>query len=128
MNGTNFIPVTISIDNKKHRIVVHKNMLHLLGDPPYIQLLIDPDSMMFAIKALDRTTSGDQTHKINKKALKSDNSVEIYSMTFISKLNSVAGILYDESLYHMPGVVISPERIAVFSMKNLTKAQSEQLS
>ena len=124
MNDTNLIPVSISIDNKKHRIVVHKNMLHVLGDPPYIQFLIDPDSMIFAIKALDHTSSGDQTHKINKKALKSDNSVEIYSMTFISKLNSVAGILYDESLYHMPGVVICPEKIAVFSMKNLTRAQA----
>ena len=122
MNDTNLIPVSISIDNKKNRIVVHKNMLHVLGDPPYIQFLIDPDSMIFAIKALDHTSSGDQTHKINKKALKSDNSVEIYSMTFISKLNNVAGILYDESLYHMPGVVIFPERIAVFSMKNLTRA------
>ena len=122
MNDTNLIPVSISIDNKKHRIVVHKTMLHVLGDPPYIQFLIDPDSMIFAIKALDHTSSGDQTHKINKKALKSDNSVEIYSMTFISKLNNVAGILYDESLYHMPGVVIFPERVAVFSMKNLTRA------
>ncbi len=124
MIDTNLMPVSISIDNKKNRIVIHKNMLHLMGDPLYIQLLIDPDSMIFAIKALDSRSSGDQTHKINRRALKSDNSVEIYSTTFISKLNNVAGILYDESLYHMPGVVISPERIAVFSMKNLKRAQS----
>lgn len=124
MNETDLMPVSISIDNKKHRIRIHKSMIHLLGDPMYIQLLIDPESMMVAIKALDRRSSGDQTHRINRKALNSDNSVEIYSMTFIKKLNSVAGILYDESLYHMPGVVICPEKIAVFSMKNLTKAQA----
>lgn len=125
MNDTNLMPVSISIDNKKHRIRIHKSMLHLLDDPPFIQLLIDPEKMIVAIKAVDHASSGDQTHKVNMKTLKSDNSVEIYSMTFISRLNSVAGILYDESLYHMPGVVLGPQKMAVFSMKNLTRVQPQ---
>lgn len=124
MNDIKGIPVSISIDLKKYRIRIHKSMLHVMGDPKYIQLLVDPESMAVAVKAVDKKASGDQTHIINHKTLKSDNSVEIYSRTFISKLNDVAGSLDDGNLYHMPGVLIYSERLAVFSMKDLTKAIS----
>ena len=33
----------ISIDLKKYRIRVHKESLHLIGDPAYIQFLVSVD-------------------------------------------------------------------------------------
>lgn len=35
------VPVIV-IDSKSGRIRIHRNTLHLLGDPEYIQLLINP--------------------------------------------------------------------------------------
>ena len=124
MTTSENIPITISLDLKKYRIRMHKSMLHLLGDPLFIQLLIDPDRLVVGIKAVDRFSSGDQTHKVSRKTLKSGNSVEIYSRYFISKLNEVVGILDDGNLYHMDGMVIPSERVAVFSMKSLKKAEA----
>ncbi len=123
MNTTDNIPVSISLDLKKYRIRMHKTMLHLLGDPLFIQLLIDPDRLAVAIKAVDKLSSGDQTHKVSPQTLKSDNSVEIYSRYFISRLNDVIGILDDGNLYHMEGVAVPSEKLAVFSMKSLKKAE-----
>lgn len=117
-------PVSISFDLKKYRIRMHKSMLHLLGDPLFIQLLIDPDNLAVAIKAVDKLSSGDQTHKVSPETLKSDNSVEIYSRYFISRLNEVVKVLDDGNLYHMYGVAIPSEKVAVFSMKSLKKAEA----
>lgn len=40
----------LCIDLKKNRIRIHKLTLHMLGDPEYIQLLVNPDSHMIAVK------------------------------------------------------------------------------
>ena len=61
-------------------------MLHILGDPPYVQLLINPDSMVIGIKALKTSIPGDQSHKVPKSSLISDNSVEIYSSSLVEKI------------------------------------------
>ena len=44
MSDHNSPTVLLSVDIKKYRIRIHKATLHLLGDPPYIQLLINPSS------------------------------------------------------------------------------------
>ncbi len=36
----------LCIDLKKNRIRIHRQTLHLLGDPDYIQLLVNPSKMM----------------------------------------------------------------------------------
>ena len=46
--------VTISVDLKKYRIRIYKSMLRLLGDPPYIQLLVNPDNKCVAIRAVEK--------------------------------------------------------------------------
>ena len=86
MSDHNSPTVLLSVDIKKYRIRIHKATLHLLGDPPYIQLLINPSSSVVALKSVSRSTSKDQTHRVPKKTLRSSNSVEIYSKYFIDKL------------------------------------------
>ena len=54
MRETEYNPVTLSIDLKKYRIRVHKSTLHLLGDPRYIQLLINPSDQIVAIRSVER--------------------------------------------------------------------------
>jgi len=124
MRDTECCPVTISIDMKKYRIRVHKTTLHLLGDPKYIQFLVNPDDQIVAIRSVERSVSGDQTHRVSKKTLQSDNSVEFYSRSFISALMEVAGDLDKGHLFRMEGKVITQEKVAVFSMKSLQQLSS----
>ena len=91
--------VILSVDMKKYRIRIHKATLHKLGDPPYIQLLINPSSSIVALKAVDNASSKDQTHRVSKKALESSNSIEIYSKYFIDKLNELVPDLSDGNCY-----------------------------
>ena len=61
--------ITMSIDMKKCRIRIHKHTLHILGDPLYIQILINTESKQIAIKRVDVPQSGDQSRKTNVRNL-----------------------------------------------------------
>ena len=111
--------VRITVDLKKYRIRLHKSTLHLLGDPPYVQLLINPTAGVVAVKALSRNASGDSTHRISRKQLLSSNSVEIYSMSFIEKLMQVVPGLQPGHRYRMTGEVVPAEKLAFYSFETL---------
>ena len=95
-------------------------MLHHLGDPPYIQLLVNPETRMVGIKAVNHSSSGDQ-HKVSKQAMQSDNSIEIYSLSFVTKLKEVSPELNMGHLYRMSGSVIPSVRVAVFDLTTITR-------
>ena len=113
----------LSVDMKKNRIRIFKYTLHKLGDPPYIQLLINPTTSEVAVKAVSRSLSKDQTHKVSRKQLESSNSIEIYSKYFIDKMNEAIPGINPENCYHMTGRIISSEKMAVFSLKSLHSSE-----
>lgn len=45
--------VQISIDLKKSRLRIHKASLHLIGDPLYIQLLVNREAQQVAIRSVE---------------------------------------------------------------------------
>ena len=67
----------LCIDLKKNRIRIHKHTLHMLGDPEYIQLLVNPDTHMIAVRKSVRQDY--LAHHV--RACYSDirNSYELYS-------------------------------------------------
>ena len=112
--------VSIAIDLKKYRIRLHKPTLHLLGDPDFVQLLVNPTSKVVAIKGTPLPFSNDSVHRISKKVLKSDNSVEIYSRLFIEKLVEVSEIQKSSHLIVLTGEIISSESMAVFPLDSIS--------
>ena len=48
MNRETSLKPVLCIDLKKNRIRIHKLTLHMLGDPEYIQLLVNPQDSMIA--------------------------------------------------------------------------------
>lgn len=115
--------ITISVDLKKARIRFYKSMLHLLDDPKYIQLLVNPNNRHVAIRAVDVAVPGDQTERITPQAMKADNSFEMYSKAFVSKLCSVAGELEPNCTYRLSGTMVSSHKMAVFSLDTLTRVE-----
>lgn len=116
-------PATISIDLKKYRIRIHKAMLHLMGDPKYIQLLVNPDSGIVVIRSVPRDVPGNLSHKVNLSTLQSGNSIELYSRTFTTLLCSVVGVLDTGILYRMSGKVVPSQGLAVFYMSTLKQIE-----
>ncbi len=121
MADQNNIATTISVDLKKFRIRIYKSALHQIGDPSMIQLLVNPGELAVAIRAVDKEYSGDSVHRVRQKIMTSDNSVEIYSRSFIEQLCAVTGGLDSGKTYRISGTIIPSEKVALFSLKTMKK-------
>lgn len=60
------LPAIMSIDTKRGRIRIHKAVLHQLGDPQYIQLLVNPSDMVVAVRCIDAPLFEYSVHMINR--------------------------------------------------------------
>ena len=121
MNEPSNLFTQISIDLKKFRIRVHKESLHLIGDPKYIQFLVNIDSRLVAIRAVDKEQVDLQTHRVDQTRMESDFSFEIYSRPFIERLCKEFDCLGEGNSYRLTGTAIQSERIAVFPLDSLQK-------
>lgn len=120
----NRLNATMSIDTKRSRIRIHKAMLHQLGDPQYIQLLVDPHGMAVAVRCVDTPLFSDAVHAVSRERLCSDFSYEIYSRFFVAKLSSLTPAMGEGHLYHMRGRIMPAQRMAVFDLSTLKTAGS----
>lgn len=124
MENESRLTATMSIDTKRSRIRIHKAMLHQLGDPQYIQLLVDPNGMAVAVRCVDTPLFGDAVHAVSRKRLCSDFSYEIYSRFFVRKLSSLTSAMGEGHLYHMRGKIMPSQKMALFDLKSLTRIES----
>ena len=115
--------VTLSVDMKKHRIRLHKVTYRLIGQPKYIQLLVNPDAKVVAVRAVDKMSKENQAYKINKVRMDSDNSYELYSRSFVEKLWELTDGLDSGYAYRMNGKVYLSQNTAVFSLKTLHRTE-----
>lgn len=121
MNDAYNLFAQISIDLKKFRIRVHKESLHLIGDPEYIQFLVNIKSRLVAIRAVEKEQVDLQTHRVDQTRMESDFSFEIYSRPFIARLCKEFDCFNEGNSYRLTGTAIPPERIAVFAIDSLQK-------
>ena len=115
--------VTMSVDTKKYGIRIHKSLFRQLGEPKYIQLLVNPEDRVVAIKTVEKDLSGGQTHHIVERRMQSDHSYEIYSRSFIKKLREVETTIEEGKAYRLNGTTIPSLKIAVFSLKTLHRLE-----
>ena len=118
----NLMQTTIAVDCKKFRVRIHKVNLHTLGDPKFIQLLVNPKDRTVAIRKIEKALSCDQAHKIDPN-LSPNASYEIYSRAFVKKLCELGEGVDANSTYLLTGRVIKEHDIAVFPMSTLKKVE-----
>ena len=121
MNEPSNLFTQMSVDLKKFRIRVHKESLHLIGDPKYIQFLVNISSRLVAIRAVEKEQVGLQTHRVDQTRMESDFSFEIYSRPFIERLCKEFDCFNEGNSYRLTGTAIQSERIAVFTLDSLQK-------
>ena len=111
------IQPVICIDRKKNRIRIHKQTLHMLGDPEYLQLLVNPKCGMFALRGSFR---GDHlAHRVKKYQISPDNCYEIYSKNLMNALVNVNSELREDQSYRIYGEMIANMGVARFDLHNL---------
>lgn len=118
------IEATVSIDLKRGRLRIHKSVLHSLGDPLYIQLLVSPRAMAFAIRRVDNPRHTDAVHKITNRRLHSDLSYEIYSCLFCHKLIELVPSIDRNGLFRVSGEILESEDAAIFDLWTLRRIDS----
>lgn len=126
MAEQDLLTTQISIDLKKYRIRVHKESLHRIGDPMYIQFLVSVDKSMLAFQGLDSDTSGYAAIRVNLPKLRSDFSVDVYSTSLVEKLAQAFGCLEPGCTYRLTGKVMPEARAVVFPASTLQKVDVER--
>jgi len=126
MAEQDLLTTQISIDLKKYRIRVHKESLHLIGDPMYIQFLVSVDRSMLAIRGVDNDSSGSSAIRVNLPNLRSDFSVDVYSTSLVDKLAHAFGRFEPSCTYRLTGKVLPEERAVVFPASTLQKVDVER--
>ena len=110
----------MTIDLSRGRFRVHKSTLNKMGNPQYVQFLVNPEEMLIAILGSDRPLSGGTANNV-QQFQPTKHSVEFYSSTLMSALVDMIGILDFRYSYRVSGEVDVANRVAYFSMKTLKR-------
>lgn len=102
------------IDFKRDRIRVHKNTLHLMGDPDYIQFLINPESQTLAIRISDSKDT--LAHKVRWSLVSNGRCCEFYSKHLVYTIRNCFYPMIEQRAYRFYGEMIESEPIAYFSL------------
>ena len=105
----------ISLDLKKCRIRIYRNTFSLLGDPLYIQLLINPckGELILHISVEEDYLA----HKVRYEKFKKD-SYELYSKELIHRIELMSPNLLHNNSYRIEGAIDQKGTSARFMMSN----------
>ena len=78
------IAPSIVVDYRKNRIRIHKNTLHELGNPTFVQLLVNPKERSLAVQNCQ--ASDPTAHRIPSSIYEGKASCEIYSRSLMQQL------------------------------------------
>lgn len=105
----------MSLDMKRKRIRIHKSTLHILNDPDYIQLLINPEEYIMIIQS---SSSADHlSHKINWLSISENQCCELHSKNLIIRLSEVFPFLDCETTFRVNGNYIQEYNLVYFNLK-----------
>ena len=104
----------ITLDLKKQRIRIHNNTLHLLHDPAYIDLLVNPDQKILAVRA--SKSSFPFSHRI---IYNTQQDHELYSKVLLRQLRLLHPDLESHNSYRLYGRFVQDKQLVLFEMDNM---------
>ncbi len=105
-------PVVV-IDCLRNCIRIHRNALHLLGNPDYIILMVNPANLTFAILPSTKTQLA---HAVRWEKLCNKRCFELYSKSFIRQLCNVCPGWNGFEKVRMAGEYIREENVIRFNL------------
>lgn len=114
----------IVIDSKNGRIRIHRNTLRLLGDPEYIQLLVNPKRLTLAIlPSRDLKTA----NIVRWDRIGENQSCELYSKVLIGQLGRICPHWKVDGKYRLYGVCASDGLLIQFDMASAKEVGKEEV-
>ena len=104
----------LSIDMRWSRIRIHKKTLHMIGDPDYIQLLVNPQKRSVAIRA--GSPRDHLSLRMRWKEIARTNCCELHSKVLLTELKKVCADLDLNQTYRISGVLVPSVGVACFCM------------
>ena len=117
--------ITMSIDMKKYRIRIHRNTLHALQDPDYIQLLLHPDIPAVLVRRPQKDEPFGQTEKVTFDKPGSSGTFELFSKELIQRIQRRYPALKTGEVYRLTGRYRTDLRAACFPLQTDTRLQSQ---
>lgn len=112
----------IVIDRKNSRIRIHRRTLHLLGDPEYIQLLVNPERLTLAILPSQKQSTA---NAIRWDRIAGSQSFELYSKILVRRLGSICPDWKTDGKYRLYGVCASKGMLILFDMSSAEEVGKE---
>ena len=109
---------------KKNRIRIHKATLHLLGDPDYIQFLVNPENLSLVIRCSVKADS--LALHIRWNLIGGKQCCDFYSYFLLKSLRDVNCGWEENRSYRLYGHLHKKENLAMFSMKDTIDIDSMQ--
>jgi len=124
MNNTSSDQPAMLVDQKKARIRIHRNTLQMLGDPAFIELLVNPERLIIAIRPA--IGAGAMAHRILWKKLGDRQSYELHSSFLIRRIQSMCTWWEEGESYRLFGELLHSEKIVLFNLKKISPTSSMQ--
>ena len=130
MSSKTEMVANLTLDMKRNRIRIYRATLRALGDPAYIQFLINPEELDIAILGSEIPLSGGTANrvKIPNSRLDGKLSVEFYSAALLDGIYSIFGVLDREYNYRLTGEIDQVNRVAYFSLRTLKRIERRKLN
>ena len=130
MSSKTGMVANLTLDMKRNRIRIYRATPRALGDPAYIQFLINPEELYIAILGSEIPLSGGTANrvKIPNSRLDGKLSVEFYSAALLDGIYSIFGVLDREYNYRLTGEIDQVNRVAYFSLRTLKRIERRKLN
>ena len=113
MNRQDTVP-RISFGYRRNRIRIHMSTLHLLGDPEFIHLLINPEEQTVMITPAEGYEF--LSHHVRAYRQGTKHECEICSMDLLQRIREITGDIGSTAVYE--GRYISEQNAVLFHVKH----------
>ncbi len=112
--------VVMTIDTRKPRLRIHKATIRQMGNPKFVQLMINGKDRRIALRGYDRHISGLLEFRVDKQMVDSGAPVDWYSAGLIADLCAAFQEIKRGNSYNLTGYIVPSERAAFFDISSLT--------
>lgn len=114
------------VDLKYHRIRIHKSTIHLLGNPEYIQILINPGRRVIAL--LPSVEQDYLAHKMQQGNVNYKQCCEFYSKPLVETMSKLCYQWKSDCSYRVNGQKVSFQNLILFPLSTScpVKIQEDQ--
>ena len=116
--------IRLSIDLKKYRIRIHKQTLHFLNDPPYVQLLFSSRRQAIVVLPIYKKVPNGQEIPVVFDKPDASGTFDIYSKELIQRIRNEFSGLDQSGLYRLLGFVIPDDGGVCFPLSTLTRVEA----